>query len=587
MGCKDISEVEIKIVAEQFNQYYTQVGVNMASNITVQACAPVVDDAAHARDTRLIFHPVTEDEVRSIVLSLRGGSAPGYCGISAAFLKDNIDHFIIPLQYIINCSLDQGVFPEAFKMAKVSPIYKSGCKRELKNYRPISLLSVFSKVLEKVVKFQFMQYLESNQILVSCQYGFRSGKSTSHALFDLNKKLYESINSNKKSLIIFMDLAKAFDSLDRTNLLKKLNLLGVQGCSYNWFQSYLSNRKQFVSLMSKYKSSSSPIEYGVIQGSTLGPPLFLTYINNISKIQTWGNLFLFADDAALLVIGESWKEVYDRAESDMRKLKLWFDQNTLTLNISKTKCMAVSLRDVAEVDMKNIKVHTCSLTAVACSCQEITMERNYKYLGVIIDNKLKWKDHISYTNNRIRKLMYFFVRFSEFLTFDEIRVVYFAYVQSILEGEILAWGGSYRSTLEPLLTTQKAIIKIALKRNRRFPSDEIFKEMKVLDVRQLYLKNLLTFIHCNYDNIFKTTSHIYTTRYAMNMGITTPVTNKTFSTTNSFYNAHMLYRNIPNDLKDPTSCKIDTYKKRVIKWLLEIGRDRTDTFITSIYIRAT
>lgn len=580
----DISDVEVRAVAEGFNQYYTQVGANMASLIQVQTHEPVVDDSLHVCTTRLAFQTVTEEEVRTSVMSLRGGSAPGYCGITASFLKDNIDIFLKPLHKIINRSLAQGVFPEVFKIAKVSPIFKSGSKSDIKNYRPISLLSVFSKVLEKITKKQLTIYLEENNIIDPCQYGFRVNKNISHALFDLNRGLHESINANKKCIIVFLDLAKAFDSLDRTKLLKKLEYLGVRESALDWFVSYLSNRKQFVTLQSKFQSDTMNIDFGVIQGSTLGPVLFLTYINNICKVQTSGRIFLFADDAALLVTGDNWNEVYSRAESDMRKLKLWFDQNTLTLNISKTKCLVVSLRDVAECDQRNIKVHTCNPPQhQTCDCKEISIVTKYKYLGVIIDNKLRWADHINYLNIKIRRLMHFFRRFSEYLTTIEIRTVYCAYVQSLLEGGILAWGGCYRTILEPLLTTQKAIIKVALKLQMRFPSEQTYEEINVLDVRQLYIKNLLAFIHSNFHDIFTVTSHKYSTRHASNQGINTPITNRTFSTTNSFYNAHILFRNVPNYLKDLTSYKVDNYKKKVVEWLRIVGRDGADTLFTSIY----
>ena len=213
------------------------------------------------------------------------------------------------------------------------PLYKSGNRTEKLNYRPISILSVFSKILEKIIKEQLAQYLEANNILCQCQYGFRSGKNISNALFNLNKDLNDSLSKNKKNLLIFLDIAKAFDSIDRRKLLQKLKLIGVTDNALNWFQSYLSNRQQFVEILN-VKGNNCSIEYGVVQGSTLGPLLFLIYVNNLSKVNISGKLYLFADDTAVHVEGDTWQQVYEKATNDLAILKSWFDHNTLTLNIA-------------------------------------------------------------------------------------------------------------------------------------------------------------------------------------------------------------------------------------------------------------
>jgi len=229
-------------------------------------------------------------------------------------------------------------------------------------------------------------------------------------------------------------------------------------------------------------------------------------------------------------------------------------------------------------------MHTCGLPHHAeCDCPGLENVENYKYLGVVFDSRLKWVDHIQYVKNKIRKLMYFFKLISEFLTVHEIRRVYCAHVQTLLEGGIVAYGGAYRSSLQPLLTTQKTILKIATNKNRRYSSDQLFRDLNVLDVRQIYIKNLLLYIFSNYTDIFVQPVNVYPTRTNVDLGIFVPRMNLTFSTTNAFFNVHTLYRNIPNYLRDMRSCTLSTYKQRVIRWLHEIGRNASDALLNPVY----
>jgi hypothetical protein len=581
---KDKSDNEkYEEVADQFNKYFTNVGKQLAENITDPGCAAVVDDSVHTCDSRLTLTGVTGVEVRRYVRGLRGGSAPGYCGISATFLKDNIDIFVEPLTYIVNLSLEKGVFPDAFKIAKVVPLFKAGQKHSYNNYRPISLLSVFSKVLEKIVKDQLTKYLNDNLIFASCQYGFRRGKNVSNALFDLNRNIYESINSNKKNVLVFFDLAKAFDSVDRKKLLKKMEHIGIAGVSHDWFCSYLENRHQFVSIAG-HKSQYLNVDYGVVQGSTLGPLLFIIYINNLSKININGHLYLFADDTALLVNGSSWEETYRKANADINKLKTWFDQNVLTLNILKTKYLQLSLRPVPDQPAACLKMHTCGdVYRFDCHCQHLEKVKFYKYLGVIFDSHLRWSEHVSFTKNKIRKFIYFFSQFGNIFTSLEIRSIYFAYIQSLLEGGIIAWGAAFQSILKPLLVTQKYIVRLSIKKSGRFPSDEAFRELNVLDLHQLYIKNIILHVFQNFE-IFQQISHEHYTRTSKNVGIATPRSSKTFSLTNPYYVAHVIYRNLPSEIRNFESFPSKTvFKNKIDNWLKTIGRENSKFLLNSIY----
>ena len=270
------------------------------------------------------------------------------------------------------------MFPDAFKIAKVIPLYKSNDITITSNYRPISLLSTFSKILEKIVKDQLTKYVNESKVLCENQFGFRKSKNITDALFLLTRDFNEAIIKNKRSMVVFLDLAKAFDTVDRTKLLRKLQLLGVKENAYKWFESYFENRVQMTTI-NGINSKLKTVDFGVIQGSTLGPLLFLIYINNLAKVYIGGKLYMFADDTAIFFQADSWEEVFELAPRNLTLIKKWFDQNLLTLNITKTKFLPLSLRDNVDTDVNSIKFHSCGDSInYTCNCDSIERVNEYK-----------------------------------------------------------------------------------------------------------------------------------------------------------------------------------------------------------------
>lgn len=579
----DASGGAVREVANSFNEYFVNVGKNLASALPPVSGPPLVDDAACGADHVFRLEPVSDAGVKQCIAELRGGSAPGVDNVSTILLKKFIDQLVRPITHIVNGSLSSGVFPNSLKIAKVIPLFKSGEKGLYSNFRPISLLSVLSKIIEKCVKKQLQYYLENNNLLTERQFGFREGKNSSDALFLLNKNIMEIVNNNEKCLVLFIDLAKAFDSLDRTVLFSKMSHIGIRAIELNWFKSYLDDRCQVVSILNNV-SDVKYYEFGVVQGSNLGPLLFLIYINNIVKINISGELFLFADDTAVLFKGANWKEVFNSISRDIKIIKTWFDQNVLSMNISKTKYLPISLRKVAEppADLK-VVVHCCGdPDAARCGCQVIERVDHYKYLGVIIDSQLRWEKHITVVKSKLRKCIYIFKQLRDILNINELKMVYYAYVHSILEYGIISWGGAYRSIIEPLSVVQKAILKIILYKNYDYPTELLFKEAGLLSIRQIFIKHMLIFTKRNTDLIITSASHSYQTRSALSIGTQMPRIVKSINNTNSYYLANVLYRNIPAEIRDQQGSVI-VYKKRVTAWLLGLGSEQTEDLLKSVY----
>lgn len=235
-----------------------------------------------------------------------------------------------PLSYIFNLSFQSGIFPNRMKVAKVVPLYKDGDKHMFTNYRPISLLSQFSKVLEKKFVQKLDEFIEKKkQLLNESQYGFRLGRSTASATMNIVEDIVNATDNKKHTIGVFIDLKKAFDTVDHSILLSKLKLYGVRGIVLDWLSSYLNKRQQYVQYNNN-KSNNMQIKCGIPQGSVLGPKLFILYINDICDVSKLLNFVLFADDTNIYLSGNDLNELVISMEQEMVKVKEWFDINRLS-----------------------------------------------------------------------------------------------------------------------------------------------------------------------------------------------------------------------------------------------------------------
>ncbi|CAG9137934.1 unnamed protein product [Plutella xylostella] len=350
-------------------------------------------------------------------------------------------------------------------MANVCPIYKSGDKNDVTNYRPISLLTSLSKILEKVVNNQLLKFLEKESLLHDHQFGFRRGRSTEDAVANLVDHVAKKLDSGERCVGVFLDLAKAFDTVSRPILLKKMASYGIQGLALDWFRSYLSDRKQRIGINNTF-SELKTIGFGVPQGSVLGPTLFLLYINDLNQISLPNaTTFSFADDTAVIFHGHSWEDVVALAELGMRRIATWLQCNLLTLNATKTKYLAFHITErTAPTKTINIKIHQCSRDRAGspCNCPQLERVSYLKYLGVVLDDRLVWDKQIEAVRGRIRKLTFCFKQLKMIANKDLIRLTYTALVQSILTYCIVVWGGAGVSYMIAAERAQRFVLKITL-----------------------------------------------------------------------------------------------------------------------------
>ena len=360
------------VISNGFNDHFVNVGPNLANQI--HSNKNPLDYISH--NSHSIFIPeINELEVQIVINDLKH-SSPGWDELSSTILKPNIDSYIKPLTYIINQSFKDGIFPNELKLAKIIPIYKAGDKSLPTNYRPISVLSLFSKIFEKIMYNHLLSFINTYNILYKFQFGFRKQYSTSHAIITLVEQINNAINSGKIMIGVFLDLSKAFDTVNHSILIKKLYAYGIRGNILQWLKSYLNNRKQYV-YINETKSEVRSISCGIPQGSVFGPLLFILYVNDLSTASH--NLFsiLFADDTSVFMKGESINEVINMLNIELHKITVWLESNKLTLNVVKSHFMIFHR---AKLKLTKPDVKLCSTT--------LEQVKYTKFLGIIIDEKL-------------------------------------------------------------------------------------------------------------------------------------------------------------------------------------------------------
>ena len=464
-----------KTIVNAFNDYFVDIGPQLASRINSDV-NPMSYISADSKKS--IFIPyVTEYEITSILSGINN-SSPGWDNIPSVILKPFIKEYIKPLTYVINKSFETGKFPNLLKIAKIIPIFKSGDKTRVSNYRPISVLPVFAKVYEKIMANHLLEFLNSNNTLYKLQFGFRKHFSTSHAIISLVEKINKAISSDKYMIGVFLDFRKAYDTVNHSILLKKLYKYGIRGHILNWFKSYLTERQQFVSVNNNY-SSKKCITCGIPQGSVLGPLLFLIYINDLPNASKKLFSILFADDTSVFMEHTNLDHLSDMLNIELNKLSIWLASNKLTLNIDKSHFVIFHR---ARLKQNNVNISLCDI-----ALNRVTFT---KFLGVIIDDKLSFSRHVSYIKNKISKGMGIIIKARKYLNKKSLLDLYHAFVYPYLTYCIEVWGNMSNVHLDALVKIQKKIVRIITYSPYLAHTDELFKDLNILPIHKLMLQRV-------------------------------------------------------------------------------------------------
>ena len=470
-------------IANEFNNFFVNIGPKLATKI----------DTSHKRnystylhrmvDSRFNFSPIDNEQTEKIISSLQSKSSCGHDGISTKFLKSIAPVLLQSLTLVINQSLISGIFPDSLKIAKVVPLHKKECILIMDNYRPVSLLTSISKVIEKVVHIQLSNYLKENKLLYISQYGFRGDHSTELASLELIDRVHADLDNKKCPVAVFMDLSKAFDTLDHDILLHKLDRYGIKDRELSWFRSYLIGRKQFVDIDGTH-SGLLDIKTGVPQGSILGPLLFLIYMNDIPNCSKLFKFILYADDTSLLnsiqiSMSVEFKEAVDNINIELSKISDWLSVNKLSLNIKKTKFMVFHHRNKKIPSSLNLTINSIAIDRVS----------NFNFLGLMINENLSWKTHINKIANKISKHIGILNKLKHFLPMNVLRMLYCSLILPHLTYSVLAWGFD----LVRLDKLQKRAIRTITCSKYNSHTEPIFKKLNLLKLKDLFNLNVLKF----------------------------------------------------------------------------------------------
>lgn len=483
------------------NDYFVGLGRDLASKISVPTHSPnykFTTDGVRA-GVSLSILPIDVAEVETIINGLRSDCATGWDGISLGVIRRSCGALLPPITHVINLCIASGTFPRVFKRAIVHPVYKGGCRDSVSNYRPISVLSALSKILERYLNKCLLNFLDKHNILRHNQYGFRPHISAEDAVADFVSDVTSKIDKRLKCYGIFLDLSKAFDTVSVPILLSRLESIGVRGVCLKLFADYLGGRTQSVKI-GMCVGDEETITYGVPQGSILGPTLFLIYINELCGVPIENcDIFTYADDTALLVWGKDWEAARFSAERALEVVGDWLARNLLTLNTDKSKFVRFSISKSSECDFStgNLRIHTCRHLVSPCSCRSLSGVQSIKYLGVLLDEGLDWHIQIEALSARVRKLIYIFKELRGSADRATLRTVYFGLCQSVISYCISVWGVAGRTSFLRLERAQRAILKVAARKRRSFSTVRLYAEWGVLTVRQLAVFRILLRKHAS------------------------------------------------------------------------------------------
>ena len=466
-----------KDIANGFNTFFVGVGPNLAAGIKKPDNVRVEDYLPQPTADTMYLDPVNEMEIINTVKAFGNKNSLDCHGLNMSLIKQIIGPIAKPFAHICNLSFESGEFPDSMKVAKVVPLFKSGQNNIFTNYRPVSLLPQFSKILEKLFNKRLDKFLNKYNILSESQYGFRENRSTSLALMELIEDLTQALDDRMHTIGVFIDLKKAFDTIDHKILLNKLYHYGLRGKANDWIKSYLEHRKQYVKI-ENVESDYMDVVCGVPQGSILGPKLFILYINDMCNVTKYLKFILFADDTNLFCSGHDINKLSEIVSNELYKLKDWFAVNRLSLNINKTNYMIFSNRRY----VPDVRIQICNVN--------ITRVNVTKFLGVLINDKLTWKEHIELVKTKVAKGLFLLNRAKHVLKSEALLSLYNSIVLPYMNYCCEIWGSTYKSRLHGIVLLQKRAIRIIHGTQYREHTSKLFLKSRALKFMDLITLNV-------------------------------------------------------------------------------------------------
>ena len=492
LKCDDVVILDDTLKAEAFNDFFVNIGVNLANEIENDSlCTNFSDDenyhSNYYSNINFKFSEISMDDIICQLRNLKISKSTGIDNIPAIALKLSAEVIGPSLTWIYNLSIKTGIYVDEWKKAWVMPIFKSDDRQRCENYRPISILPIVSKILERSVFNQIYKFLNDNSLLSKHQSGFRPKHSTLTTLIHMCDTLYENMDNGQLSGVVFLDIRKAFDSINHTILLQKMNdQFGIKNVELDWFKSYLTNREQ-ACIVNGAMSSPKTIVCGVPQGSILGPLLFLLYINDLPECLEKTSPHLYADDTQISTSAKTIEELTENLNNDLKKVGEWLARNKLQHHPTKTKLMYIGS-----------KYNTDTMTydiPVMMNNQFITLAHSYTCLGVKLDENLNWHEHVEMICKKVGAGIGAMQRIKPYVPINTLHTIYRALIEPYFDYCSPLWDVCNQQLKDKLQKFQNRAARIITGASYEIRSADVLRSLawENLEIRQRTTKSTLMY----------------------------------------------------------------------------------------------
>lgn len=545
------------VIVEKFNEYFVDSIVQLNQNI------PQIEyehSTLPAAPSVFKFHGISIAEIKHCLRQMKNNTDEYF--VNARVLLDSMDVIGNQLADIINDCFSSGVFPNALKKSTVTPIQKKSGTVLINEHRPINMLPVVERVLEKLTYSQLIEYVNKNNLIADHQSGFRANHSCESAINDVLFEWKQAMNESKLIIAVFLDFQRAFETIEPKILLEKLVRFGIKETELKYFESYLSNRRQVVKL-GEFISREINNQLGVPQGSVLGPLLFILYINDLGDCLKNCKIKMFADDTLIYIIADCLETASMLINDDLSRLFNKLCQNKLKLNVDKTKVMIISNK---KIDRNNVNIFI--------NGSRLEIENEIKYLGIIIDDKLRFDKNNDYLCKKIGKKVNVLSRLRHELSTGQITMLYktliqphFTYCSSIL---FL----STKNDLDRLQSLQNKCMKNILRVSKYTSTNLLNETLQILSVRQMIIYRTMIFIF----KIINGNAPIYLTnkikyrneihnRHIRNSNYLEPVNaTKACSQNSLFFKGIRMFNELPREIREePNPASFERKLKSYVK----------------------
>ena len=473
--------IEDNELPDYINTFFTGIGPKLASDFNERW---VADLPAYVGE-RLGTLYIELQDIEKVVSDINVCKASSIPFVSARVLKDAFMVITSQLSYMYNLSFSSGIFPNEWKIANVIPLRKGGDPTDVNNLRPVSLLPLPGKMAERLMHSHISNFIEAHGLLSDKQGGFRKGRSTIATVASLTDEILLGINNREYTLASFIDLKKAFDTINHKILLKKLPYFGLNINLLQWIENYLSNRKQKCTVNGQ-TSSELPITCGVPQGSILGPLLFLIYVNDVSTNLLHTNVLLYADDTVIFAKHTDEQTAHLWVSQDLALLQNWCNRNQLTVNLSKTKLMLFGSKNMLKNGAK---------LDISMSGTKLQYVKHFNYLGMRLEDTLTFELHAAETIRMVAHKLFLLARIRKYITIGQSIAIYRSKIVPYFDyGDIFLIKTSHK-TIDKLQKLQNRALRICLAQDGRSNVNDMHNTCNINKLCHRRSSHLLNFVY--------------------------------------------------------------------------------------------